>query len=87
METFNIHDVPIERSQMVIEYMSSVEKEHCKTFHVKSALLIYILSKTEIWLLDENDDTVNVKIAEPNLQGYKYYPELFIVDSDFCIKK
>ena len=44
------------------------------------------LSKTEVWTLDENDDTNNMKIAEPNLHNY-YYPELFIVDSDFCTKK
>ena len=72
---------------MVIEFMSSVDGEHCKTFHVKSALLINILSETEIWSLNENDDTVNMKIAEPNLKDYYGYPELFIVDSDFCTKK
>jgi len=43
--------------------------------------------KTEIWTLDENDSTINMKIAEPYLSGYQYYPELFIVDSDFCTTK
>ena len=47
---------------------------------------ISLFSKTEIWSLDENDDTVNMKIAEPNLNNYDYYPELFMVDSDFCTK-
>ena len=47
----------------------------------------YLYSKTEIWSLDVNDDTVNMKIAEPNLKDYMYYPELFIVDSNFCTKK
>ena len=61
--------------------------EHCKTFHIEPALIIDLFSKTEIWSLDENDDTVNMKIAEPNLDEYSYYPELFIVDSDFCTKK
>ena len=28
-----------------------------------------------------------MKIAEPNLNGYSYYPELFVVPSDFCSKK
>lgn len=49
--------------------------------------LIYTFSKTEIWSLDENDNTVNMKMAEPDLSLYVYYPELFIVDSDFCTKK
>ena len=72
---------------MVIEFMSSVDMEHCKTFYIKSVLLINLFSETEIWSLDENDDTVNMKIAEPNLNNYYAYPELFIVDSDFCTKK
>ena len=49
-------------------------------------MFIYLLSKTEVWTLDENDDTINMKVAEPNLNRYYYYPELFIVDSDFCTK-
>ena len=87
LETFKIQDMAIEQLQMKIEFMSSVEVEHCKTFHTKPALIIDLLSKTEIWSLDENDDTVNMKIAEPNLDEYSYYSELFIVDSDFCTKK
>ena len=50
-------------------------------------LLYQFLSKTEIWSLDDNDDTVNMKLGEPSLYNYRYYPELFIVDSDFCTKK
>ena len=50
-------------------------------------LSIHLLSKTEIWTLDENDDTINMKIAEPSLYYYADYPELFIVDSDFCTQK
>ena len=45
------------------------------------------MSKTEIWSLDGNDDHVNIQIAEPNLNNYRYYPEMFLVDSDFCTKK
>ena len=48
---------------------------------------MYLFSKTEIWSLDGNDNTMNMKIAEPTLEDYAHYPELFIVDSDFCIKK
>ena len=87
LETFNKPDVVIEQLQIKIEFMSSVEMEHCKTFHIKSALIIDLFSKTEIWSLDENDDTVNTKIAEPKLDEYSYYPELLIVDSDFCTRK
>ena len=47
---------------------------------------ISLFSKTEIWSLDENDNTINMKIAEPNLTNYRWYPELFTVDSDFCTK-
>ena len=51
-------------------------------------IFIHLLRKTEIWTLQyENDDTINVKIAEPNLVDYRYKPELLIVDSDYCIKK
>ena len=33
LETFKIHDVAIEQFQMVIEFMSSVDREHCMFFH------------------------------------------------------
>ena len=41
-------------------------------------------SSTEIWSMDNNDNSVNVKVAEPILSYYAYYPELFLVPSDFC---
>ena len=50
-------------------------------------MFIHLFSKTEIWSLDKNDDTINMKVVEPNLYHYAYYPELFIVDSDFCTNK
>ena len=40
---------------------------------------------TEIWSLDENDNT-NVKVAEPKLPRYEWYPALFLVPSDYCSK-
>ena len=43
--------------------------------------------RTEIWSLHDNDNTVNMKIAEPTLTNYRYYPELFIVASDFLHQK
>ena len=47
----------------------------------------FFFSKTEIWSIDEVDDEVKIKIAEPTLHYYQYGPELFIVNSDFCTKK
>ena len=57
---------------------------HIKTLKTN---LQFFFSKTEIWSIDEVDDTVKIKIAEPTLHYYQYGPELFIVDSDFCTKK
>ena len=34
-----------------------------------------------------NNNIVDMKIVEPELLKYGYYPELFIVDSDFCTNK
>ena len=53
----------------------------------KNHSFINLFSKTEIWSLDENDNMVNLKIADPNLSDYSWFPELFIVNSDFCVKK
>ena len=50
-------------------------------------MINFFFSKTEIWSLDENDDIIGMEIAEPKLNRYEDYPELFIVDSDFCTKK
>ena len=47
----------------------------------------YVFSPTEIWSLDESDKAITMKLAEPSLYRYYSYPELFIVDSDFCTKK
>ena len=49
---------------------------------------MYLLfSPTEIWSFDDVDNAITMKMAEPILFGYYSYPELFIVDSDFCVKK
>ena len=78
------------------EFMSSVDLEHSKSYVLKFASFVkindyliftYSFSKTEIWSFDKNDDTVNIKMAEPDLDDYRYYPELQIVDSDFCTRK
>ena len=41
---------------------------------------------TEIWSFDDDDNTWNMKIADPTLKNYERYPELFVVPSDFCSK-
>ena len=77
---------------MRIEFMLLVElMEHGKPPKFKPIInlnhsLIYLFSKTEIWLLDENDDITNVQIGDPMLENFAYYPELFTVDSDFCVQ-
>ena len=71
--------------------------ENCKYFYIvffkikkitslKMEMANYF-SKTEIWSHDEKDDAVSIKIADPNLNNYAWYSQLFIVESDFCTKK
>ena len=42
------------------------------------------LRYTEIWSDDEGSK--NIKLADPKLSGYSEYPELVLVDTNFCIK-
>ena len=39
---------------------------------------------TEIWSDDEGSK--NIKLADPNLDGYYWHPELILVDVNFCVK-
>ena len=90
LDIFSIHELFIEQSKMTIESMSSVEMQHSKSYTLNLSLVfisISLFSETEIWSLDQNDNTINMKIADPKLYFYYSHPELFIVDSDFCIKK
>ena len=41
-------------------------------------------SYTEIWSMDESSK--NIKLAEPKLYRYTMYPELALVDINFCVK-
>lgn len=41
-------------------------------------------SPIEIWSLDSNNKIANIKITEPSLNYYQYYPETFLVSSDYC---
>ena len=42
---------------------------------------------TEIWSKAADIDDIDIKVTEPRLSYYRYYPELFIVDSKFCTNK
>ena len=44
---------------------------------------MFIPSYTEIWSLDR--DSKIIKLAEPQLDNYQMYPELFLVDTDYCV--
>ena len=57
----------------------------CEITHFRYKIL-FIFS-TEIWSVNDNDNTVNMKIAEPELDRYEDFSALFIVASDFCSKK
>jgi len=41
-------------------------------------------SSTEIFDLDENGDIQKIVYSDSSLFNYEYFPELFIVDPDFC---
>ena len=43
-----------------------------------------IFRYTEIWSDDEGSKSI--KLADPKLNGYFYYPELMLVDTNFCVK-
>ena len=55
------------------------ESKLLRSFKISFILLL----RTEIWSF-EDDDAVNMKIAEPTLTAYECYPILFVVPSDFC---
>ena len=45
---------------------------------------VLFLRYTEIWSMDEGSK--NIKLADPKLTDYYYYPELVLVDINFCVK-
>ena len=45
-----------------------------------------IFSPTEIWSLTDQDEIQTINIAEPTLNLYESYPEIFLVNSDFCTR-
>ena len=42
------------------------------------------LRYTEIWSND--GESKSIKLADPQLDDYFHYPELFLVDIDYCVK-
>ena len=89
LEIFKLLDVVTEQLPMEIAFMLLEDQALCE--YLKVILHVYLVfnskfSPTEIWSRDAEDDTINMKIAEPNLKDFYSYPELFIVDSDFCTK-
>ena len=84
----------IVQSQMAIKFMLLEEMEKGKTWIWKSLLsekfclrnvfLTLFLRYTEIW--SDNEGSKNIKLAEPKLTNYQYYPELILVDTQFCVK-
>ena len=89
LEIFKLLDVATEQLPMEIAFMLLVAiLAVCEYLKVIFKCLYFNskFSPTEIWSRDAEDDTINMKIAEPTLYFYRRYPELFIVDSDFCTK-
>ena len=84
LEIFNKIDMAQEQSLMRTKSMLLVAQT--RSSKLSSIVTHYKINhlSTEIWSYDNNDSTVNMKIAEPNLISYQYYPELFVVPSDFC---
>ena len=46
--------------------------------------MVMFSSYTEIWSMD--DGAKNIKLADPKLRVYANYPELALVDINFCVK-
>ena len=76
--------VHIERFQTATEYTLLVEAKHCELIQHYSQLRQLTFRPTEVWSKSDDNDDINIKVTEPSLHYYRYYPELFIVDSKFC---
>ena len=49
-------------------------------------LILFYFRPTEIWSLTDEEEISAIHIVEPTLDSYKDYPEIFLVDSDFCTR-
>ena len=48
-------------------------------------MMSHYFRKTEQWSLSEKEKGYNGENVEPTLEYYYTYPELFLVQSDFCL--
>ena len=73
---------------MPIKFMSLVEEERGKlNFEIHETpfrILLFRLRYTEIWSDDRGSKSI--KLADPKLGDYDRYPELFLVETKFCVK-
>ena len=74
---------------MAIKFMSLVESITSKFSFFESKnlfwlIVIVIFRYTEIWSNDEGSK--NIKLADPKLDYYLYYPEMVLVDVNYCVK-
>jgi len=72
------------------EHVGNLQKERWVHRAISNGNRIFVVGgrdsqSTEIWSLDDNGN-VNREIAAPQLNNYEYYPELFLVPSDYCSK-
>ena len=60
--------------------------EYSKSFKYSQLVIIYLKNfrYTEIWSND--GESKSIKLADPQLDNYYEYPELFLVDIDYCVK-
>ena len=53
-------------------------------FYSDTLFIISCVRYTEVWSDDEGSKSI--KLADPKLNSYYYYPELMLVDTKFCVK-
>ena len=69
---------------MFIRFMLLVVTVYCEFQHSFKIMSEKMLSLTEILTLDVNNEISGVTETEPKLWQYSFYPELFLVDANFC---
>ena len=73
------------QSSMVTKFMWLVEETDGESKMITFCLLKYtFLRYTEIW--SDDGGSKSIKLADPKLKDYHYYPELVVVDTQFCVK-
>ena len=83
--TYNQLEDITEQSSMVTKFTWLVEKTNGESKMVTFCLLLYMfLRYTEIW--SDDGGSKSIKLADPKLNSYYYYPELVLVDTEFCVK-